>query len=112
MISFKHGDVVLVKFIFSERTGFKRRPALVISSNVYHQNRQEVVIAAITSNVERMLTGDTKIKEWKKANLLFPSLVTSIIQTVKHEMIERILGQLSSEDLKTVQENLKLSLGF
>jgi len=109
MIVYKQGDVVLVKFMFSEgTTGYKKRPALVISSDDYHRNRQEVIIAAITSNIHRILTGDTKIDEWQKANLLAPSLAAGIVQTVKGEMIERRLGTLSKGDFHRVQKNLRV----
>ena len=63
-MSYKKGDIVLVKVIFSEGSGTKKRPALIISDEYYHNNRQKVIIAAITSNIERILPGDTKIKEW------------------------------------------------
>lgn len=112
MTSFKQQDVVLVNFVFSEGIGFKKRPALILSSEEYHRSRQEVMIAAITSNIERVLAGDTKLKDWKKANLLFPSLVTGILQTIKRDMIERVLGSLSSEDFQNVRKNLQISLGF
>lgn len=112
MTSFKQGDVVLVQFIFSEGTAAKKRPALVMSSQDYHRSRQEVLIAAITSNTERVLAGDTKIHDWKRANLLFPSLVTGIIQTIKSQMIERVLGSLGSEDFRKVQDNLRIILGL
>jgi hypothetical protein len=62
--------------------------------------------------LERVLTGDTQIKQWKQANLLFPSLVTGIIQTVKGQMIERKLGTLAEEDFQNVRQALKISLGF
>lgn len=110
MTSFKQGDLVLVKFVFTEGIGFKKRPALVISSNEYHRNRNEIIIAAVTSNIDRELVGDTRIKEWKKANLLHPSTVTGILQTIKNNMIERKLGTLISEDFQTVQTNLKHAL--
>lgn len=110
MTGYKQRDVVLVNFIFSEGTGFKKRPALILSSEHYHRNRREIIIAAITSNVQRILTGDTTIKDWKKANLLFPSLVTGILQTIKSNMIDRILGTLSNEDFLNAQQNLKIAL--
>jgi len=112
MTAYKQRDIILVKFIFSEGTGFKKRPALVLSSQEYHRSRQEVVIAAITSNVNRILTGDTRIREWKKANLLYPSMVTAILQTIRGEMIERTLGAISAEDFEEVQKNLKIALGL
>ncbi len=111
-MNYKQGDVVLVKVIFSERTDVKKRPALIISDEYYHSNRQEVIISAITSNVERILPGDTRIKEWEKAGLKFPSLATGIIQTLKIIIIERKLGKISSSDFQGFRDNLKKSLGF
>jgi len=54
-------------------------------------HRQEIIIAAITSNIDRLLTGDTKIEDWQKSGLKYPSLVTGIIQTIKIDIIERKL---------------------
>ena len=59
MMNYKQGNVVLVKVIFTEGSGVKKRPALIISDEYYHNNRQEVLIAAITSNIDRVLPGDT-----------------------------------------------------
>ena len=110
MTNYKQREVVLVKFVFSEGSAFKKRPALVLSGKAYHNGRQEVIIAAITSNIERILVGDTKVKDWQKANLLFPSIVTGIVQTIKGSMIERSLGTLSPSDFENVQKNLRISL--
>lgn len=111
MIKCKYGDIVLVNFGFSEGIGFKKRPALVVSSEVYNTNRQEVIILAITSNVDRLLLGDTKISQWKEAGLLYPSLVTGIIRTVKADMIFRKIGEVSKDDLKKIEESIKKIIG-
>ncbi len=58
MTAYRRGDVVLVSFVFLEETGKKLRPALVVSSEGYHRGRQEVIVAAISSNVRRRLFGD------------------------------------------------------
>jgi len=110
MTAYKSNDVVLVEFIFSEKVGSKKRPALVLSSDKYNENRQEVIVVAITSNIERQLIGDTKLKDWKGAGLKYPSLVTAIIQTIKREMITHRLGSLSKEDIQSVKANLKKAL--
>ncbi|MBC8456477.1 MAG: type II toxin-antitoxin system PemK/MazF family toxin [Deltaproteobacteria bacterium] len=110
MIKFKRGDVVLVEVVFSEGSGTKKRPALIISTDDYNESRQEVIIVAITSNVKRILYGDTKIQNWKDTGLIYPSLVTGIIQTIKSNMITYKLGTLSKQDLKRVQANLKKTL--
>lgn len=55
MTGHSRGDVVLIGFVFSDESGKKFRPALVLSSSAYHRGRQEVVVAAITSNIRRRL---------------------------------------------------------
>ena len=103
----KRGDVVLVNFVFSEETGVKLRPALVVSSDAYHQGRQEAIIAAITSNVRRLLIGDHAISRWEEAGLLYPSVVTGIIRTTKQSMISRRLGALAESDMHGIEEKLR-----
>jgi mRNA interferase MazF len=112
MTACSRGDVVLVRFPFPDGTGVKRRPAVVVSSTPYHRSRQEVVVAAVTSNVRRRLLGDHLIKDWKRAGLLFPSVVTGILRTVKQTMVERRLGALPEEDLEAVERELRRSLGL
>ncbi len=110
--AYNRGDVVLVNFVFSDESGMKRRPAVVISSSAYHRARQEVVVAAITSNVARRLFGDYLIVDWRGAGLLFPSMVTGIIRTIKRTMIDRKLGSMGRTDLEAVARAWRQSLGL
>lgn len=110
MIACDRGDVVLVGFVFSDESGRKVRPALVITSSAYHRARREVILAAITSNVRRRLFADHLVADWKAAGLLFPSLVTSIVRTVKQTMIERKLGSLTKADMQAVERELRRAL--
>ena len=75
-------------FVFSEETGRKIRPVLVISAARYNRNRQDLVVAAITSNVRRRLFGDYVVAEWASAGLLLPSVVTGILRTIKQTMVD------------------------
>jgi len=110
MIACARGDVVLVGFVFSDESGRKTRPALVITSSAYHRARREVILAAITSNVRRRLFADHLVADWKAAGLLFPSLVTGIVRTVKQTMIERKLGSLTRADMQAVERELRRAL--
>ncbi len=112
MTAYEQGDVVLVRFIFSDESGAKRRPAVIVSTSDYHQGRQEVIMAAITSNVERLLVGDHLIAGWQEAGLLFPSVATGIVRTIKQSMIERRLGVMPPEDMQAIRENLRHVLGL
>jgi mRNA interferase MazF len=110
MTAYKRGDVVLVGFVFSDESGKKLRPALVISSSAYNRARKEVVVAAITSNVRRRLFGDHLIVDWKGAGLLFPS--TGILRTVTRGMIDRKLGVMAKVDIDAVDNGLRQSLAL
>jgi mRNA interferase MazF len=104
--------VVLVGFVFADESGSKLRPALIVSSPSYHRGRHEVIVAAITSNLSRRLPGDCALAEWKSAGLLFPSLVTGILRTVKGSMVQRKLGSLAESDLQVVDHELRRSLAL
>ena len=112
MMKYKQGDIVLLEVIFSNGMGTKKRPALIISSDEYHKGRHEIIIAAITSNIQRVLVADTRIDEWEEAGLKFPSLVTGIIQTVKKNMIVHKLGILTKKDFQKVQKNIGRAINF
>ena len=111
-IGFSRGDVVLVNFLFSEETGSKRRPAVLVSSQTYHQGRQEAVLCAITSNTDRLLTGDYLMADWDSAGLLYRSVATGIIRTIKQSMIQRKLGRVSRKDMAAIDELLRGNLGL
>ena len=112
MTKYSRGDVVLVSFIFADETGVKQRPAVIISSDTYHQQRQETIISAITSRVDRILVGDHLINDWWEAGLLFPSVATGIIRTIKQSMVVRKLGAMSRDDLKGIDKQLSIALGL
>lgn len=62
--SFKFGEIVLVRFPFTDQHGSKQCPAVVISSHIYNQKRADVVLMAITSQIRKKLT-DKKVEgEW------------------------------------------------
>jgi mRNA interferase MazF len=107
MTSFSRGDVVLVKFVFADEKGTKRRPGLIISTDRYHQGRREAILAAITSNVGRLLVGDYPITAWREAGLLYPSIVTGIVRTIKQDMIANKIGALPTSELRAVEDQLR-----
>ena len=112
MTAVRRGDVILVGFVFSDESGRKLRPAVVVGSPSYHRARREVIVIAITSNIGRRLFGDHLLDDWKGAGLLFPSLVTGIFRTIKQGMVERRLGALVKQDMAAVEREVRRSLGL
>ena len=56
--TYKRGDVVLVPFPFTDLTTAKQRPALVISPDIFNSVRDDLLVAAITSQVPSTLASD------------------------------------------------------
>ncbi len=49
---YNQGDVIIVPFPFTDLTGVKQRPALIISNKEYIRNSPDVIICGITSNLK------------------------------------------------------------
>ena len=112
MTEYNRSDVILVSFIFSDESGERRRPAVIVSSDAYHQSRQEAIIAAITSRTDRILAGDHLISDWQGAGLLFPSVATGIIRTIKQGIIAKKLGTMPRPDMQAIEDKLRDALGL
>lgn len=109
---YRRGDVVLVPIDFTDRSGSKVRPAVVVSAEEYNRG-PDVLIASITSNREPLPhPGDHRLKEWKAAGLLKPSLAQTKLATVEAFMIRRKLGALAAEDLAVFEDGLREALGL
>jgi mRNA interferase MazF len=48
---YKQGDILLIPFPYSDLTSTKQRPVLVLSNTYYNESYQDIVVAAITSNI-------------------------------------------------------------
>ena len=112
MTVYNRGDIVLVGFVFSDESAKKLRPVVVISSAAYNRSRQEIIVAAITSNIRRRLFGDHLIAAWKGTGLLFPSLVTGIFRTIKQTIIDRKVGTMPKPEMQAIDLKLRQSLGL
>jgi mRNA interferase MazF len=110
---FRRGDVVLVPFGFTDGTGTKWRPAVVVSADAYGDRSPDVLIASITGNLRAIPhPGDHQVVEWDRAGLLRPSLVQTKLTTVEASMIGRRLGRLTAADLAAVDRGLRQALGL
>jgi len=106
-------DIVVVPFPFTDRQSNKRRPALVLSSEMELQSRiGHSVLAMITSQSTPPWPNDVLIEEWSEAGLPNPSKVRMKIFTLDDRLILDKLGTLSDEDQKAVAKTLKRTLGF
>jgi hypothetical protein len=108
MTNYERGDIVLVPFPFSNQTTTKKRPAAVISSNLYSNISQDIIIMAITSRTEQTTgIGEGIIANWKTAGLLKPSTIKPAISTIEGNLVLKRLGKLSLRDLASLDNVLR-----
>jgi mRNA interferase MazF len=59
------GDVIVVPFPFTDQTTTKKHPAVVVSSEVYHRERPDLILMAITSQLRPAPTvGEATVLRW------------------------------------------------
>lgn len=104
----KPGDIVRALLPGVSET--KNRPAVVISTEAYHQCRPDVLFRLVTRQVEKADTAfDCVIFDWEDAGLQLPSAMRSFLFTKPRSQISKI-GTLSDADWREVQARLRLAL--
>jgi len=114
-MTYKRGDVILVRFPNSDLRTFKKRPALIVQGDGLHTGIAQRIVAMITSNLER--TGPTRIRVGKSEPLgqamglrTDSVVVTDNLATVQEREIDKAIGQCS--DMPAVEQALKRTLGM
>ena len=111
--AYQRGDVVLVQFPFSSPTGKKDRPAIVLSTNTYHDDWDEILVAAVTSKPPRKpRTTDCSIHDWTQAGLHQASWIRAHMATVHRNLILKKLGNLTVRDIQSLDDCLRVALGL
>jgi len=99
------GEVVLVPFPFTDQSGAKKRPAVIVSSSGYNASRRDLVIMAITSQVRQPLGfGEAMVTDWQAAGLIKPSLLKPVFATIEQGLVLHSMGALSEADLNSLRE--------
>ena len=115
----QRGDIVLVDFPYSNHTGSKIRPALLVQSDVWNQRLDDTILALITSSPQRR-TGaptqyfiDISTVEGQQTRLRFDSIVQcENLVTHDHRLIPRIIGRLPDSAMQQIDTCLKAALGI
>ena len=116
MTALKRGDVVLVFFPNSDLQTFKRRPAVVVQSDQLDSKLPQVIIAMVTSNLDRRdhpsrVFVPLNSAEAGTAGFRTDSIImTDNVATVLLKAVAAKLGNMSS--MSRIDEALKFSLGL
>ena len=109
MPNYSKFDVVLVKFPFSDLSGSKVRPAVVV--NAPHIST-DIFFVPLTSKTNRLLPGEFVLADWKAAGLNVATSAKRGIYTLKDSLILKRVGTLSIQDSDQLELSLRRWLGF
>lgn len=112
-MAFQRGDVVLVPFPFSDLSTTKVRPAVVVSSALYHDSEPDLILAAITSKVAAA-TGslDYVLNDWQPAGLRYPSALKPVLFTLDPARVLYRVGTLTASDLAEIDQRLRRAINL
>ncbi|HVG30389.1 MAG TPA: type II toxin-antitoxin system PemK/MazF family toxin [Pyrinomonadaceae bacterium] len=107
--SYSKGDVLLVRYPFTDLSGAKVRPAVVVGES--HVS-QDILIVPLTSKTASLLAGEFILADWEGTHLHVPSAVKRGIYTVHESLVARRVGKLSAADSQTLESSLRQWLGL
>ena len=109
MPSYSKSEVILVRYPFSNLSGSKVRPAIVV--NASHVS-QDVIIVPLTSKVSPLLAGEFVLTDWKAAGLNVASSAKRGLYTVHQSLVIKSIGSLSATDAGSLDDSLRDWLGL
>ena len=106
--SIEQRSIILIPFPYTDLSGAKKRPALVISSQKFNNKSEDAICCLITSNPEEAMHS-VKItnKDMDTGFLEFESKVKPYrIFTINKRLVYKVLGKLNISKSKIVIDEI------
>lgn len=98
-----YGDIVLLKFPFTDGKSYKKRPALII--NDYDDG--DIIVCRITSQIYDT-KNDYYLANWSEVGLKLPSVVrVHKIATLDKSLVEARMGKLDEISKNSITQIIK-----
>jgi mRNA interferase MazF len=104
MPSYSNSQVIMVYYPFTNLSGAKIRPGIVVSAP--HVSR-DLFVVPLTSKVARLLPGEFALNDWKQAGLNVASAVKRGIFAMDENLVVRSIGKLSDADAARLEQSLR-----
>jgi len=116
-MNYRRGDIILADLPFTDRSGSKVRPALVVQSDRNNGRLENVILALITRTTQRataeptQLLIDIRTPDGRQTGLLHSSaLKCEHLITLHRRFLLRVIGRLPDNVMRQVDECLKAAL--
>ena len=105
---FNQGEILLIPIPFSDLSSNKKRPVLVLSNDKYNSIASDIIVAAITSNIDNKYTeikitnddmqdGVLKVDSCIRTDKIYTLAQTIVINSfgrVKEEVLNRVRAKI------------------
>jgi mRNA interferase MazF len=109
------GDVVLVAWPYSDRTGSKLRPAIVIQADFLNGLLDDTVLVQITSKAHGIPGTEVRLDpavETSSGLLHVSYAFCPNLLTYDESLVDQVLGTLSSSAMSQIDSAVKSTLGL
>jgi len=111
----KRGEVVIVDFPFSDQSGSKRRPALVVQADSLNRRIRETILASISTTARAVVPTHVLVEpktETSSGLNVACGVRCEKLLVVDQSFIKGIIGELSAQTMQQVDVCLKKALGL
>ena len=101
-------DLLLVPFPFSDQSGRKIRPVIVISNKEFNDYSEDLLIVGVTSNITKDKYTVNLINNDLEEGKLFTECCIKVenILKIDKELIIKKIGKIKKEKLKSITEKI------
>lgn len=106
---YKQGEILLIPIPFSDLASNKKRPVLVLSNSQYNDKTEDIIVAAITSNLEQkeytilvtnedLLSGKLKVDSCIRADKIYTlsqDIVIKRFGSVKRHIVDKVKSKFN-----------------
>src|SRR5947209_1655120 len=114
-MSVQRGDVVRVDWPYSDRTGSKVRPAVVVQDDTYNQRIADTVLVLISKTVRAPGATEVEIDPAveTRSGLRYRSVASCTnLLTIDQGLIVQTIGELSAAAVQKINDCLMAALGL
>jgi len=104
---YKRGEIVLIPVPFSDLSSVKKRPVLVISNTLHNYANRDMIVVAVTSNLQQngividdedLVTGaipKTSLIRCEKIYTLEQSIVLKSFGVISEKVLENVASEIN-----------------
>jgi mRNA interferase MazF len=101
--------VILVRYPFTDLTGSKIRPAVVVSSP--HES-SDIIFVPLTSRTAGLRSGEFLLSDFHGAGLNVPTAVKRGLHAIDERLVLKSVGTLKTPDTEELDQSLAYWLGL